>query len=113
MVPWLGDERNRLWGKDHDGAISIKVPFLAISGVDDDIARYPITLDVMRRMSGLKYLVGIEKAGHSFSPAMVDIMHTVTLLFFDAQLKGDRKAMALMNTLKKVNVNQEMHFFEF
>lgn len=96
LVPYMGSSWKWPFGKDFSGLSSVKIPFMAVYALDDENVP-PFTVE-----GGLKKLggevTGVSLAGekHLLSKEVWSDVFTWETLFFDAHLKGDAKARALL-----------------
>ncbi len=86
------------FGTGNAGVRGIRTPYMAIGGTKDDVAPLSQTRNVVRNMSGSRYLVEIEGMEHRpRGDAVTTILpdtYAWTLLFYKAHLFGDAQARA-------------------
>jgi hypothetical protein len=101
-VPYFGLSFLPAFGRDQQGIDGVTLPFLAISGTDDNLAQIERTEQGVRRLSGTRSLVAITGLQHDLEPAYPDDIFTWSITFLDSQLRGDAAATARLQRMAQV-----------
>ena len=101
-IPYFGLSWLPAFGRDQDGVAGVTLPFLAIAGTDDNLAHLERTEQGVRRLGGTRSLVAITGLQHDLEPAFPDDIFTWSIVFLDAQMRGDAQAMAELQRMTSV-----------
>ncbi len=101
-VPFFGMSWLPSFGEDQSGVEGVTLPYLAIAGTDDPLAKLERTEQAVRLLGGTRSLVAIEGLGHDLEPAAPDDIYTWTLAFLDSQLRRDATATARLQRMTAV-----------
>jgi predicted dienelactone hydrolase len=89
---WPFTVDNWLFGQDHAGLKSVRLPFLALYGSKDKNVPPEGVEDGVRAMSGPTIAVMLDGESHLLSKDAETDTYTWEVLFFDAWLRGDGRA---------------------
>lgn len=103
VVPFTGGSwgmwpfRTDAWffGQDYAGLAQVKAPYFAVSGEKDTIVKSENVQASARRVGGPAWVVELAGASHILGDAENEA-RTWELAFFDAQLRGNAAARALL-----------------
>jgi predicted dienelactone hydrolase len=101
-VPYFGQSFFPSFGRDQAGVDDVTIPFLAISGTNDNTAPLGPTQQAMSRLTGTRELVALQGVGHYFDIASTGDIFTWSLTFLDAHAAGDRGWRAVMQRMVQV-----------
>lgn len=101
-VPYFGQPILPAFGHDQDGLAGINMPFLGISGTADSVAPISQVEQGMSRLTGTRELVSLSGVEHGFDVPSTDDIFTWTLMFFDAELRGNAATKAQLSTMARV-----------
>jgi hypothetical protein len=101
-IPFFGMSWLPSFGRDQEGVDGVTLPFLAISGTDDDLAQIERTEQAVKRLGGTRSLVAITGLQHELEPAYPDDIFTWSIVFLDSQLRGDGAATAKLQRMTSV-----------
>ena len=101
-VPFFGMSWLPSFGEDQSGVEGVTLPYLAIAGTDDPLAKLERTEQAVRLLGGTRSLVAIEGLGHDLEPAAPDDIYTWALAFLDSQLRRDATATARLQRMTAV-----------
>jgi predicted dienelactone hydrolase len=102
-VPYFGQPSLPAFGRDQRGLESVTLPFLAIAGTADTTAPIAVTADGMRRLPGRRALVALEAVTHRFDVPSAGDIYTWSLIFLDAEVRGNAAARATLASLRSVS----------
>lgn len=101
-VPYFGQPFLPAFGRNQDGLEGIDLPFLGISGTADTTAPIIETEIGMSRLTGIRELVALSGVTHGFDiPSTNDIL-TWTLMFLDAEVRGNPATQKQLSTMASV-----------
>jgi predicted dienelactone hydrolase len=101
-VPYFGHVALPAFGRDEHGLDNVTLPFLAIGGTADTTAPIVVTGQGMARLAGTRELVALSGVTHGFDvPSSADIF-TWSLVFLDAEVRGNSAARKTLSTLGSV-----------
>ncbi|HZW36123.1 MAG: alpha/beta hydrolase family protein [Deltaproteobacteria bacterium] len=101
-VPYFGQPFLPAFGRNQDGLEGIDLPFLGISGTADTTAPIIETEIGMSRLTGIRELVALSGVTHGFDiPSTNDIL-TWTLMFLDAEVRGNPATQKQLSTMGSV-----------
>lgn len=89
-----GGARFFCFGQDNRGLERVSAPFLAVYGTADTIAPPSYILPALEMTKGSVYAVAMQGSTHQPGAEVYRESRNWELLFFDAHLKGDAKALA-------------------
>jgi predicted dienelactone hydrolase len=101
-VPYFGQPFLPAFGRDQDGLDGIDLPFLGISGTADTTAPILVTEIGMSRLTGTRELVALSGVEHGFDPASTGDIFTWTLMFLDAEVRGNPATQQQLSTMASV-----------
>ena len=101
-VPFFGMSWLPSFGEDQSGVDGVTLPYLAIAGTDDPLAKLERTEQAVRLLGGTRSLVAIEGLGHDLEPAAPDDIYTWALVFLESQLRRDAAATAKLQRMTAV-----------
>jgi predicted dienelactone hydrolase len=101
-VPYFGQPFLPAFGRDQDGLDGIHLPFLGISGTADTTAPIIVTEMGMSRLAGTRELVALSGVEHGFDLASTNDIFTWTLMFLDAEVRGNLATRIQLSTMGSV-----------
>lgn len=101
-IPFFGLSWLPSFGEDQSGVEGVTLPYLAIAGADDPLAKLERTEQAVRLLGGTRSLVAIEGLKHDLEPAHPDDIYTWSLVFLDSQLRRDVAATAKLQRMTSV-----------
>lgn len=101
-VPYFGQWFLPAFGRDQRGLDNVTLPFLAIGGTSDTTAPIAITAQGMERLAGTRELVALSGVPHRFEAAAAGDIFTWTLLFLDAEVRGNPAARKVLSSTGSV-----------
>jgi predicted dienelactone hydrolase len=106
-VPYFGYSKEGhpilpAFGEDQYGLDNISLPFLGISGTADTTAPIYETKIGMKRLTGTRELVALEGVEHGFDEAFTKDIFTWTLMFLDAEVRGNLATKKQLSTMASV-----------
>jgi predicted dienelactone hydrolase len=101
-VPYFGQPFLPAFGRDQDGLAGIDLPFLGISGTADTTAPIIETEIGMSRLTGTRELVALSGVKHGFDNASTFDIFTWTLMFLDAEVRGNPATQEQLSTMGSV-----------
>ena len=101
-IPYFGLSFLPAFGRDQEGIDGVTLPFLAIGGTDDGLAQIERIEQGVRRLGGTRSLVAITGLQHDLEPSYPDDIFTWSIVFLDAQMRGDAQAMAKLQRMTSV-----------
>jgi len=101
-VPYFGQWFLPAFGRDQRGLDNVTLPFLAIGGTSDTTAPIAITAQGMARLAGTRELVALSGVPHRFEASAAGDIFTWTLLFLDAEVRGNPAARKVLSTMGSV-----------
>jgi predicted dienelactone hydrolase len=101
-IPYFGLSFLPAFGRDQEGLDGVTLPFLAIGGTDDNLAQIERIEQGVRRLRGTRSLVAITGLQHDLEPSFPDDIFTWSIVFLDAQMRGDAAAMAELQRMTGV-----------
>jgi hypothetical protein len=90
-VPYFGIHEIPAFGRDQHGVDGVTLPFLALSGTDDNVAPIDVARVALDRMTGVRGQVAIGGIGHALDVPPGDVV-TWTLKFLAAWVDADAAA---------------------
>ena len=101
-VPYFGQPFLPAFGRDEHGLDGINLPFLGISGTADTTAPISVTETGMSRLTGTRELVALSGVTHGFDLASTNDIFTWTLVFLDAEVRGNPTTQQQLSTMASV-----------
>ncbi len=101
-VPYFGQPFLPAFGRDEHGLDGISLPFLGISGTADTTAPIIETEIGMSRLTGIRELVALSGVAHGFDFASTNDIFTWTLVFLDAEVRGNPATQKQLSTMASV-----------
>ena len=101
-VPYFGQPILPAFGHDQHGLDGINLPFLGISGTADTTAPIIETKIGMSRLTGTRELVALSGVTHGFDVASTNDIFTWTLMFLDAEVRGNPTTQKQLSTMASV-----------
>ncbi|NJD62153.1 MAG: hypothetical protein FIA93_05470 [Deltaproteobacteria bacterium] len=101
-VPYFGQPFLPAFGLDEHGLDGVTLPFLGISGTADTTAPIVVTEIGMSRLSGTRELVALAGVTHGFDFASTNDIFTWTLMFLDAEVRGNPVTKEQLQTMASV-----------
>jgi len=101
-VPYFGQPVLPAFGRDQNGLAGIDLPFLGISGTADTTAPISEVKKGMLRLTGTRELVALAGVTHGFDVASTDDIFTWTLMFLDAEVRGNLATKQQLSTMASV-----------
>src|SRR5512141_2513586 len=101
-VPYFGQPILPAFGDDQHGLDNVTLSFLGISGTADTTAPISVTEDGMRHLSGTRELVALKGVDHGFDFASTNDIFTWTLMFLDAEVRGNLTTKQQLSTMASV-----------
>ena len=102
-IPYFGLSFLPAFGRDQGGVDGVTLPYLAIGGTDDELARIERVEQGVRRLGGTRTVVAIDGLGHELAPAHPGDVYTWALVFLESQLRGDPDATAKLQRMRSVD----------
>ena len=90
------------FGRDQHGLDGIDLPFLGISGTADTTAPISEVKSGMSRLTGTRELVALSGVQHGFDLASTNDIFTWTLMFLDAEVRGNLATKKQLSTMASV-----------
>lgn len=97
LVPFTGAIWGMPFGRDYEGMRAVKKPYLAVYSGKDSSVPPETVLASIKQCPGEAMAVCLEGEGHLLSQEAWKDEPTWEILFFNAWLKGDEKAKALLS----------------
>jgi predicted dienelactone hydrolase len=101
-VPYFGQPFLPAFGRDQQGLDGVNLPFLGISGTADTTAPIIETKIGMSRLTGTRELVALSGVQHGFDLASTNDIFTWTLMFLDAEVRGNPTTKKQLSTMASV-----------
>jgi hypothetical protein len=101
-VPYFGVHSIPAFGDQQHGVDGVTLPYLALSGTEDDVAPIDVTRAAIDRMPGVKGQVALNGFGHELDLPTGDDIVTWTLTFLSAWVDGDANAKSQLETMQSV-----------
>ena len=101
-VPYFGQPVLPAFGRDQQGLDGIDLPFLGISGTADTTAPISEVKSGMSRLTGTRELVALSGVQHGFDLASTNDIFTWTLMFLDAEVRGNLTTKKQLSTMASV-----------
>ncbi|MFA6147031.1 MAG: hypothetical protein WC899_02350 [bacterium] len=101
-VPYFGQAVLPAFGRGQHGLDGIDLPFLGISGTADTTAPISETEIGMSRLTGTRELVALSGVTHGFDVASTNDILTWTLMFLDAEVRGNPTTKQQLSTMASV-----------
>jgi len=101
-VPYFGQPVLPAFGRDQHGLDGITLPFLGISGTADTTAPISEVKSGMSRLTGTRELVALSGVTHGFDLASTNDIFTWTLVFLDAEVRGNLTTKKQLSTMASV-----------
>jgi predicted dienelactone hydrolase len=101
-VPYFGQPFLPAFGRDEHGLDGINLPFLGISGTADTTAPILETEIGMSRLTGTRELVALSGVTHGFDLASTNDILTWTLMFLDAEVRGNPETKRQLSAMASV-----------
>lgn len=92
---WPMEVDSWFFGKDYAGLANVKVPYFAIAGEKDTSCPSETVQASARRIGAPAWVVELKGAGHDLGEAVKEAL-AWELVFFDAHLRGNAAARALL-----------------
>lgn len=102
-VPYFGEFFLPAFGRDQHGLDGISLPFLGISGSADTTAPQVMAQQGISRLTGTRELVSLAGVKHGFDVAATNDIFTWSLVFLDAQVRGNPAARKQLSTMGSVS----------
>ena len=117
-APWVGGHYDgndfHAFGANNAGLENITVPILCAFGPNDEVTLASFILPAMQRLSGPRYVIEMVGQKHIFEDASWDDRNNWELLFFNAYLKNDTEALALLASKTSMpGGNEDRQLFEY
>ncbi len=101
-LPYFGLSFLPAFGRDQRGIDGVTLPYLAIGGTADDLARIERIEQGVRRLAGTRSVVAIDGLAHELDPQHKADVYTWALVFLDSQLRRDPAATAKLQRMASV-----------
>jgi hypothetical protein len=101
-VPYFGIHSIPAFGDQQTGVDGVTLPYLALSGTEDDVAPIDVTRTAIDRLPGVKGQVALNGFGHELNLPTGDDIVTWTLTFLSAWVDGDANAKSQLETMQSV-----------
>ena len=101
-VPYFGQPFLPAFGRDQHGLDGINLPFLGISGTADTTAPILETKIGMLNLTGTRELVALSGVTHGFENNSTNDIFTWTLMFLDAEVRGNTATKSQLSTMASV-----------
>ncbi len=101
-VPYFGQPFLPAFGRDEHGLDNVTLPYLAISGTADTTAPIVVTGQGMARLAGVRELVALNGVTHMFDVASTNDIFTWSLMFLDAEVRGNSATRNVLSTMGSV-----------
>ena len=101
-VPYFGQPILPAFGRGQHGLDGVNLSFLGISGTADTTAPISEVESGMWRLSGTRELVALNGVDHGFDVASTYDIFTWTLMFLDAEVRGDLATKQQLSTMASV-----------
>ena len=101
-VPYFGLPILPAFGRNQHGLDGVSLPFLGISGTADTTAPIIETKIGMSRLTGTRELVALSGVRHGFDLASTNDIFTWTLMFLDAEVRGNLETQKQLSTMASV-----------
>lgn len=101
-VPYFGQPVLPAFGRDQRGLDGVTVSFLAISGTSDTSAPITESLQGVARLAGPRELVALVGVKHGFDVPSTDDIFTWSIIYLDAEVRGDPVARAKLARMTSV-----------
>lgn len=101
-VPYFGQPFLHAFGRDQHGLDGINLPFLGISGTADTTAPIIEVELGMSRLTGTRELIALSGVEHGFDLASTNDIFTWTLMFLDAEVRGNQATRNQLPTMGSV-----------
>jgi predicted dienelactone hydrolase len=101
-VPYFGQVFLPAFGRDNQGLDNVTLPYLAIAGTADTTAPIVVTAQGMRRLAGIRELVALSGVAHRFDAASSDDIFTWSLMFLDAEVRGNAATRNVLRAMGSV-----------
>ena len=101
-VPYFGQPFLPAFGRDGHGLDDVTLPYLAIGGTADTSAPIAMTEQGLRRVAGTRELVALNGVRHGFDVASTNDIFTWTLIFLDAEVRGNAASRRQLSTMWRV-----------
>ena len=112
-MPYFGQTFLPTFGSDGHGLDGVTPPFLGISGTADTTAPIAETELGMSRLAGTRELVALTGVGHDFDVASTNDIYTWTLIFLDAEVRGNPASRLQLSTMASVAGGGDDHVVLF
>ena len=101
-VPYFGQPVLPAFGRDQHGLDGVDLPFLGISGTADTTAPISEVKLGMSRLTGTRELIALSGVEHGFDLASTNDIFTWTLMFLDAEVRGNPATQKQLSTMGSV-----------
>ena len=101
-VPYFGQPVLPAFGRDQHGLDGVDLPFLGISGTADTTAPISEVKAGMSHLTGTRELVALSGVTHGFDLASTNDIFTWTLVFLDAEVRGNLTTKKQLSTMASV-----------
>jgi len=101
-VPYFGQPFLPAFGRDGHGLDNVTLPYLAIGGGADTTAPIYMTEQGLGRLAGTRELVELSGVRHGFDEASTNDIFTWSLVFLDAEVRGNAAARRQLSTMASV-----------
>jgi predicted dienelactone hydrolase len=101
-VPYFGQPILPAFGRNQHGLDDVSMPFLGIGGTADTTAPLSETRMGMSRLTGTRELVVLSGVEHGFDLASTNDIFTWTLMFLDAEVRGNLETKNQLSTMASV-----------
>ena len=101
-LPYFGQPFLPAFGRDGHGLDDVTLPFLAIGGGADTTAPIPLMVQGLGRLAGTRELIVLNGVKHGFDVASTNDIYTWSLVFLDAEVRGNAVARQQLSTMASV-----------
>ncbi len=101
-VPYFGEPFLPAFGRDGHGLDDVTLPYLAIGGGGDTTAPVIMAEQGLGRLAGTRELVVLNNVKHGFDVASTNDIFTWSLVFLDAEVRGNAAARRQLSTMASV-----------
>jgi len=101
-VPYFGEPFLPAFGRNQHGLDGVTLPYLAISGTADTTAPLIVTEQAISRLAGTRELVALAGVKHGLDAASINDIFTWSLMFLDAEVRGNPSARQQLSTMASV-----------
>ena len=112
-APWVGYNNNSgevfLFGKNNIGLNNVKAPVLTLFGTADDVTLSSYILPATKQLAGPSYVVELVDQTHALDDGSWEDRNNWELLFFNAYLKSDDRALKTLQAAGSMKGGNEDH----